>query len=152
MQTELPVSERLSIVHAQGVQPWGVEDLGALFRASSGHLTILHLAPYNQKYRPGLAKVTFAELGDIVELIRSSLPGLQELSLAVDGAKEAEAHTQGLLGEMCLDIGGNVSRLLVMTEELSVPYFNVVSLLGQICTPTAFVVIGGPFEFLYSGS
>lgn len=124
-------------VHAGAALPWDVEDLRSLASVSSASLTSLHLAPDEKDHHPGLTKLSFADLRSLVELVRSELPLLQDLSITLNGVEDAETHCRDLQG--CLEDGGTISKLLIVCARPWVPLFNVLRSLSTILTSTAYI-------------
>jgi hypothetical protein len=100
--------DRVQQITAFGVTPWDVGDFVDFARIASGSLTSLCLFSSSDPYDEHRGALSFADLSLVLSAVRTYLPNLVRLALAVSGGRKSHQTCSELLVTTCLEPGGTI--------------------------------------------
>lgn len=124
-----PVADRLRTITAGNIAPYEVYDFELFASAVSASLTSLKLG--TESFNS--VRITFADLPAIFAIIKSDLPLLRDLTLAVGGIADAEAVCRGFMTPGILSERGTLHSICIDTAYHPTKLFSALRYLAQYC-------------------
>ena len=127
---------RIENISAGRVNSWDVDAFRS-FASVASSLVSLDLVGETANFDSRRVGIGFTDIPDLVSTIRSCLPCLATLKLAVRGVDSAEADLRRSLSDTSLDSGGTIKLLHILTAPHSSPLLSTIRVLSGICASTA---------------
>lgn len=133
---------RLAYIHAENCHIADLADLQTFASIACTSLVKLQLVtPGRGTYKPDKTVLGFGDIPALTRIIRSSLPNLLHLSIALAGIESAEADCAAQLSAHSLDDGGTLTKLEILAARQRVPVYNVLRALSGMCTGKANIYV-----------
>jgi hypothetical protein len=135
-------ADRLQHILAPNMTTWALGDFQTFAIISSHSLVSLTLCGGRREdYIPETIDITFMDLPDLVTLVKANLPCLKLFHIAIRGVEIGEVGLAARLRPNCLEGGGTINDLRILTDACCVALFNTIRILSPVCIDDAAISI-----------